>query len=111
MTIWDKELVSLLDSILPTYAENTDEPVDVPCITYRLSSDARLQEGDDIRYSRPIYQIKLYVKDLDDADKCLTKIDEELFKARFFRESFNVLLVNNLRVYVMNYSAHTVERL
>lgn len=111
MKTWDKYLVSILDTILPTYAENTEEPVEVPCITYHLVSDARLEEGDDIRYSRPVYQIKLYVKDLEDADEALTKIDEELFKARIFRESLQVMKINNLRQYIMNYSIHTVERI
>lgn len=111
MRIWDTFLVSILEQILPTYAENMEEPVEVPCITYRLSSDAALEEGDDIRYSRPVYQISLYVKDLEDADKALTKIDEELFKARIFRESLNHMTINNLHRYICNYSIHTVERL
>ena len=111
MKLWDTYLVSVLEQILPVYAENAEEPIELPCITYRLSSDARLQEGDDIRYSRPIYQIKLYVKDLADADRYLTKIDEELFKARIYRESFNQMVINNMRQYIMNYSIHTVERL
>ena len=52
-----------------------------------------------------------YGKDLEDADKALTKIDEELFKARIFRQSLNHMTINNLHRYIMNYSIHTVERL
>ena len=111
MIAWDKFLVSLLEPFIPVYAENMEEPVEIPCITYRIMGDVRLQEGDDIRYSRPIYQLRLYVKDLDDADKYLTKIDEELFKARIYRESLNHMLINNVHQYIMNYSIHTVERI
>ena len=61
MRWWDKKLVSLLDEILPTYSELTEEPVEIPCITYRKSSNRVVVEGDDLRYSLPIYQIKLLI--------------------------------------------------
>lgn len=111
MKWWDKKLVSLLDNILPTYSELTEEPVEIPCITYRKSSNRVVVEGDDIRYSLPIYQIKLYVKDLDDADYYLSKIDETLYENRIFRESFNEMIVNNVHQYIMNYSISTRERI
>ena len=111
MRWWDKKLVSLLDEILPTYSELTEEPVEIPCITYRKSSNRVVVEGDDLRYSLPIYQIKLYVTDLDDADYYLQAIDTALYKNRFFRESFSELIVNNQHQYIMNYSVSTRERI
>lgn len=111
MKLWNAKLVSILNEILPTYSELAEEPLELPCITYRLSSDAVVVEGDNLRYSRPIYQIKLYVKDLDDADYYLTLIDETLYKERFFRESFNEMVINNIHQYILNYSVSTVERI
>lgn len=111
MKWWDKKVVSLLNEILPTYSELTEEPVDIPCITYRKSSNRVVAEGDDIRYSLPIYQIRLYVKDLDDADYYLTAIDETLYQNRMFRESFSEMIINNIHQYIMSYSISTVERI
>lgn len=111
MKWWDTKLVSLLEEILPVYSELTEEPVEIPCITYRKSSNRVVVEGDDLRYSLPIYQIKLYVKDLDDADYYLQAIDTKLYQNRIFRESFNEMIVNNVHQYIMNYSISTRERI
>ena len=111
MKLWNEFLVKTLGPILPVFAENTNEPVEVPCITYRLSSDAVTIEGDDLRYSRPVYQIKLYCKDLEEAEGYLQQIDTTLYLNRFVRESFNQLNINNLYQFIMNYSVRTRERL
>lgn len=111
MKTWDKLLVSLLDPILPVIAEPYSEPLDVPCITYRMSNDARGLEGDDLRYSLVYYTIKLHVKDLADAEKYLQEIDTKLYLNRFFREGFNHILVNNVHEYILTYSVSTRERL
>lgn len=111
MKLWSKKLVELLDEILPTYAELAEKPTELPCITYRLSSDPVVVEGDNLRYSRPFYIIKLYVKDMDDAEYYLAKIDEVLYENRIFRESLQQMIVNNIHQFIMTYSISTVERI
>lgn len=111
MKTWDKLLVSLLEPILPVYAENTDEPVEVPCITYRLTNNVRGLEGDDLRYSTVHYTIKLHVKDLEDAEQYLQEIDTTLYLNRFFREGFNQIQQGTVRQYILNYSVGTRERI
>lgn len=109
MKIWNKKLVSLLDTILPTYAEPYNEPLTVPCITYRLSNDVKEIEGDHLRYSFVHYTIKLHVIDLDDAERYLEEIDTLLYQNRFFREGFNEIEVGNVHEFILNYSVHTKE--
>ena len=109
MKTWDKLLVSLLDPILPTYAEPYNEPLTTPCITYRMSNNIRDLEGDMMRYSRIYYTIKLHVTDLDEADEYLEEIDRTLYLNRFFREGFNHILVGNVHEFVITYSVHTKE--
>lgn len=111
MKTWDSKLVSLLENILPITAEPYNEPLEVPCITYRMSNDVRGLEGDDLRYSDVYYTIKLHVKDLKDAEDYLQQIDTTLYLNRFFREGVNHLIVNNVHEYVLTYRVMTRERI
>lgn len=111
MISWDKKLVSLLETILPVTAEPYEEPLQIPCITYQMSNNTRVIEGDDLRYSAVYYTVKLHVKDLADAERYLQEIDTKLYLNRFFREGFNHILVNNVHEYILTYSVSTRERI
>ena len=111
MKTWDKLLVSLLDPILPVTAEPYNEPISVPCITYRMSNNTRVVEGDDLRYSGVYYTIKLHIKDLEEAEDYLQQIDTTLYMNRFFREGFNHIIVGDVHEFVLTYRVQTRERL
>ena len=111
MKIWNTKLVSLLDTILPTYAEDYEEPVKVPCISYRLSGDVVDKEADHLRYSNVYYIIRLYVEDLKDAEDYLQQIDTLMYQNRFFREGFQQMNINNIHQFIITYRVHTLERI
>lgn len=111
MKIWDTKLVSLLDTILPTYAEGQEEPETIPCITYRLTGDNVDVEGDDLRYSNVYYILKLYDTNLETAEGYLQQIDTLMYLNRFFRESLHTMDINNIHQYIITYRVHTRERL
>lgn len=109
MKNWDSKLVSLLDPILPTYSENPNQALTTPCITYRNSNNVRDLEGDDLRYARVYYIIKLHVTDIEEAQQYLEDIDLVLYLNRFFRESFDHILVGDVHEYIITYSVFTKE--
>lgn len=111
MKTWDKLLVSLLDPILPVTAEPYNEPIEIPCITYQMSNNIRVVEGDDLRYSAVHYTIKLHIKDLAQAEEYLQQIDTTLYLNRIFREGFNHIIVGDVHEFIMNYSISTRERI
>lgn len=111
MKTWDKLLVSLLDPILPVTAEPYNEPIEVPCITYRMSNNTRVVEGDDLRYSMVYYTIKLCIKDLEEAEEYLQQIDTILYQNRFFREGFTHNIVGDVHEFIITYSVQTRERI
>ena len=111
MKIWSKKLVSLLDTILPTYDENSEEELKVPCITYRSGSNVPVAEGDDLRYSNGYYRIKLHVKDLGDAEDYLQQIDTLMYMNRFFRESCDEIKIGDVHQFTITYRVMTRERI
>ena len=53
------DIVEVLKDILPTYSEDTEEPVTVPCITYFPYANIQDETGDTIVYSSLSFCIKI----------------------------------------------------
>ena len=86
-----------LELILPTYYELfLDDQAQAPCISYCRVNDIGNSEGDTIRYSNPIYQIKVWSYSLEEiADYC-QRVDELLFSLGFRRKNYNELTFKGL---------------
>ena len=101
-----------LELILPTYYELfLDDQAQAPCISYCRVNDIGNSEGDTIRYSNPIYQIKVWSYSLEEiADYC-QRVDELLFSLGFRRKNYNELTYKGLICSVIQYQCLAVENL
>ena len=74
-----QEFVAALQSTgYDVYYEAFYQPVNRPCITYKEVDNFENQKGDTLKYSKVSYQIKLYVKSVQEMDTASSAIDEAL---------------------------------
>lgn len=79
MVNYHKELVSTLNTILPTHYELfLHRGVITPCISYMELNNADEEEGDTLGYSSIQYQIKVWSNKLDEIQEYALKIDKAL---------------------------------
>lgn len=79
MIDYSKQLVSALNSILPTHYElfltsNTK----TPCISWQERNNAADQTGDTLGYSRVSYTVKVWGNDIAEVNKYAIQIDNLL---------------------------------
>ena len=69
MISYHKQLVSTLNTILPTHYELVlHRGLDIPCISYMLLNDASTAKGNTLEYSRIQYQIKVWGNRIDEIE-------------------------------------------
>ena len=95
MINYHKELVSVLNTILPTHYEMTlTSKTATPCISYMELNNSVTSYGDTIGYSRITYQVKIWANDIGIIQDYVLKIDKALRKIGFTRISTNELYDN-----------------
>ena len=79
MISYHKQLVSTLNTILPTHYELVlHRGLDIPCISYMLLNDASTAKGNTLEYSRIQYQIKVWGNRIDEIENYALAIDKAL---------------------------------
>ena len=112
MLDYNKELVSTLNTILPTYHELTlHSGIKTPCISYQETNNYATDEGDTLGYSRITFQIKLWGIDLALLMRYAQEIDTKLRPLGFIRTSSGELYDRNSSMIqkIMTYEATALE--
>lgn len=88
MINYHAELVSTLESILPTHYELLlHRGLDTPCISYMELDNIADEEGDTLGYSSIIYQIKIWGHGIDELQEYALQIDKALRPLGFKRSA------------------------
>ena len=92
MVDYHKQLVSALETVLPTqYEMALTADTETPCISYQERNNYVSTFGDTLGYSRIIYTVKVWANDIADIQKYSMMIDDVLRPIGFKRTSANEL--------------------
>lgn len=92
MIDYHKELVSALNTVLPTYYELAlTSKTKTPCISYQERNNYDTDTGDTIGYSRISYTVKVWGNDIAQIQKYVLLVDKALRAIGFKRISANEL--------------------
>lgn len=73
------KLVEALNKILPTHYElKLTSGTKTPCISYQERSNAEVEQGNTVGYSRISYTVKVWGYDLEELNNYAKKIDSAL---------------------------------
>lgn len=96
MINYHKELVTALNTVLPTHYEMTlHSGLKTPCISYMETNNYVLAESDLDSYSRITYQVKVWANDIALIQKYALEVAEVLRPLGFKRTSSGELYDNN----------------
>ena len=96
MIDYNKNLVSALETILPTHYEmQLTSKTETPCISYLELNNSATDTGDTVGYSRINYQIKVWGNRYGELIKYAKQIDDTLRLLGFKRISSNEMYDNN----------------
>lgn len=92
MIDYSKEIVSALETVLPTYYELAlTKNSKVPCISYQERNNADSDTGDTLGYSRISYTVKVWANSIATIQENVLKVDKALRPLGFKRISSNEL--------------------
>ena len=92
MIDYHKELVSALNTVLPTHYEMTlTANTKTPCISYQERNNYDDATGNTIGYSKIIYTIKVWANDIATIQRYSKEVDKALRSIGFKRTSANEL--------------------
>lgn len=95
MINYHKELVSALNTVLPTHYELAlTSGTKTPCISYQERNNYDAETGDTIGYSRISYTVKVWGNDIGALQGYAIKIDKALRAIGFKRTSAQELYDN-----------------
>lgn len=112
MIDYHSELVSALNTVLPTHYELAlTKGTKTPCISYQERNNYDTETGDTLGYSRIIYTIKVWGNSLAIIQENAQKIDRVLRPLGFKRTSSNELYDNQSTMIqkIMTYEANASE--
>ena len=112
MIDYNKELVSALQEILPTYHELTlTSKCKVPCISWQERNNASASLGSTREYSNISYTIKVWANDLEIIHKYAQDIDNVMRAQGFKRISSGELYdINSAMIQkILTYEALALE--
>lgn len=112
MVDYHKELVSALETVLPTHYEMAlTADTETPCISFQERNNYVSTSGNTLGYSRIIYTVKVWANNLADIQKYSLMIDDVLRPIGFKRTSANELYDNNSTMIqkVLTYEALAYE--
>ena len=92
MVDYHSELVSALNTILPTHYELAlTKNTQTPCISYQERNNYDTDTGDTLGYSRITYTVKVWANSIAVIQENVQKIDKALRSLGFKRTSSNEL--------------------
>ena len=95
MINYHKELISALNTILPTHYEMVlHSGLETPCISYMETNNYVSNNGDTLGYSYITYQVKVWGNDIAELQEYALRIDEVLRPLGFKRISSGELYDN-----------------
>ena len=112
MINYHKELVSALNSVLPTHYEMIlTSKTKTPCISYMEINDYVDSSGDTLEYSIKTYQVKVWANDIGTIQEYALQVDNVLRPLGFKRISSGELYDNNSSMIqkILNYEALCLE--
>ena len=112
MINYHAELVSTLNSILPTHYELVlHSGLATPCISYMEVDNHENEVGDTLGYSSIIYQIKIWGNKIDELQEYALQIDKALRPLGFKRTSSRELYDRESTMIqkIMNFEAKGLE--
>jgi hypothetical protein len=113
MIDFNKNIVSALEAVLPTYYEMAlTSKTQTPCISYMELNNSATDTGDTIGYSRINYQVKVWGNDIGVLINYAKQIDNVLRKLGFKRISSNEIYDNNSSMIqkILHYEGLAVEK-
>lgn len=112
MIDYHSELVSALNTVLPTHYELAlTKGTKTPCISYQERNNYDTETGDTLGYSRIIYTIKVWGNSIEIIQENVKKIDKVLRPLGFKRTSSNELYDNQSTMIqkILTYEARASE--
>jgi hypothetical protein len=112
MIDYNKEMVSALNTILPTYHELTlHSGIKTPCISYQEMNNYATDEGDTLGYSHVTFQIKVWGNDLALLMKHAKQIDDKVRPLGFIRTASGELYdrASSMIQKILTYEATALE--
>lgn len=112
MVDYHKQLVSALETVLPTqYEMALTADTETPCISFQERNNYVSTSGNTLGYSRIIYTVKVWANKLADIQKYSLMIDDVLRPIGFKRTSANELYdINSTMIQkVLTYEALAYE--
>lgn len=112
MVDYHKELVSALETVLPTHYEMAlTADTETPCISFQERNNYVSTSGNTLGYSRIIYTVKVWANRLADIQTYSLMIDDVLRPIGFKRTSANELYdINSTMIQkVLTYEALAYE--
>lgn len=92
MIDYHSELVSALNTVLPTHYELAlTKNTKTPCISYQERNNYDTETGDTLGYSRIVYTVKVWANDIAQIQQYAKEIDKVLRPLGFKRTSSNEL--------------------
>lgn len=92
MIDYHSELVSALNTVLPTHYELAlTKNTQTPCISYQERNNYDTQTGDTLGYSKIIYTVKVWGDDIATIQHYVKEVDKALRPIGFKRTSANEL--------------------
>lgn len=113
MIDYHKQLVSTLNTILPTHYEMVlHSGLETPCISYMEVNNYVEANGNTLGYSRLVYQVKVWGVDIAQLQAYALEIDKALRTLGFTRTATNELYDNNSAMIqkIMTYEALALEK-
>jgi hypothetical protein len=114
MVDYNKELVSALNTVLPTHYEMAlTQGTETPCISYMEMNNYSVTDvnGASLGYSRITYQVKVWANRIADLQKYSVEIDKALRALGFKRISSGELYDNQSTMIqkILTYEALALE--
>lgn len=112
MVDYHKQLVSALETVLPTHYEmRVHSGLATPCISYMEINNYMEETGDTLGYSRITYQVKVWGNNVADLQHYSCAIDSALRPLGFKRTSTNELYDNESTMIqkILTYEAKALE--
>lgn len=112
MIDYDKELVSALNTVLPTYYELIlHSGISTPCISYQEINNYIVNNGDTLGYSKIYYRIKVWGNDIQVLQEKSKEIDIVMHQLGFQRVSSGELFDNQSTMIqkILDYEALALE--
>ena len=114
MIDYNKQIVTALKTILPTYHELTlTKNTKTPCISYMELSNVVEESGDTLEYSRLSFQIKVWGTDLAVLNSTAGRIDVIMRNLGFTRTSGSEMYDRNSSMIqkILTYEAKALENI